>query len=209
MSSMSPNGAFSDWVRITIRLRGEAKTKPGSDVRMKDEYEAQIALETHETFLAWYLEFLQEQLIPTASYQRHITGLKSMVTVLKLGRQEIGSTEEALDTEIVERIASNASWIRLVCDLIMDPFDDVREAAVGLLAMLPLETVGASRVTDVSRATLLENLKEFTARAEALATKTGRADYGNGVARSQELALHLVRYHSPRRSRFLPTVYNA
>ncbi len=166
-----------------------SKAKFISEIRFKDEGQARSVLETHESFFAWYMDFLKEQLVPTASYQRHITGLKSVIAALKLGRPETGSTEEALDIHVLELLSLDATWIRLAFDLIMDPFDDVRETAVSLLAMLPAETVKAARASSPSPrpATLLDELNEFTIKAEELARKTGRADYGNGVARSQGL----------------------
>lgn len=70
------------------------------------------SLQAHENFFGWYLGFLLEELVPTASYQRHITALKSLVTVLKLGRETTSSTEQ--------RIYRDPQWLRIILDLAMD-----------------------------------------------------------------------------------------
>ncbi|KAK7711354.1 hypothetical protein SLS64_005377 [Diaporthe eres] len=88
-------------------------------------------LDAHERFLSWYLQFLWQELAPTASYQRHITALKALVTVLKLGKEDPSAAEQSVYTD--------PRWIRIILDLIMDPFDDVRETATGLLMLFPLE----------------------------------------------------------------------
>lgn len=137
-------------------------------------------LDAHERFLSWYLQFLWQELAPTASYQRHITALKALVTVLKLGKEDPSAAEQSVYTD--------PRWIRIILDLIMDPFDDVRETATGLLMLFPPECT-RMEVTFCGMAgtTPMMMLAEFSSRAAAQASRTGRADHSDGAARSAGL----------------------
>lgn len=136
------------------------------------------SLRVHEDFFNWYLNFLLQELVPTASYQRHITALKSLVNVLKLGADSPSFIEQ--------RIYQDTQWLRVILDLIMDPFDDVRETAVGLLMLFPTDAVRNKLVheEDQSLTRPLDTLGQFCVRAADLASRTSRADHSDGVARS-------------------------
>lgn len=137
-------------------------------------------LEAHERFLSWYLQFLRQELAPTASYQRHITALKALVTVLKLGKEHPGAPEQ--------NVYKDPQWIRIILDLIMDPFDDVRETATGLLMLFPPEyTQTEVTVCGTAGTTPIMMLAEFSSRAAAQASRTGRADHSDGAARAAGL----------------------
>jgi hypothetical protein len=162
------------------------KTKKGTENLITDPREAEAVLHRHVAFLKWYTEFLKGELIPTASYQRHITALKALLPVLKLGKHASGS-DESLDMETARSIFTDPTSIRLLLDLLLDPFDDVRETAMGILLMVPqdfmiqpIEAFGENR-------TLVDALAEFCNKAVELASRTGRADHGNGAARAQGL----------------------
>jgi hypothetical protein len=99
-------------------------------------------LERHKSFIEWYLEFLCGELIPTASYQRHVTSLKAITLFLRSGIA-LGS-----NTKSEPKISSdNATvWpyhldfftnrvLRLLLDLLMDPFEDVRSNASTVLKL--------------------------------------------------------------------------
>lgn len=136
------------------------------------------SLQAHEDFFTWYLNFLFEEIVPTASYQRHITALKSLVNVLKLGTDNFSSAEQ--------RIYQDPQWLRAILDLIMDPFDDVREIAVGLLMLFPTDAIRTKAIhgDDQSSARPIDILTEFCLRAVGLASRTSRADHSDGAARS-------------------------
>ncbi|KAM7191443.1 thyroid adenoma-associated protein [Rhypophila sp. PSN 637] len=162
------------------------KRKLGPEAALKDEAEAKQILDSHEAFLAWYISFLKSELAPTASYQRHITALKAALLTLKIGKHA-GATGDFFDVEVAQVISSDYTWIRLLLDLLMDPFDDVRESSSTLLSLFPSEIVNSPTNSPHYSATLLEILREFCPRAQALADRTGRADHGDGAARSQGL----------------------
>ncbi|ORY63566.1 putative death-receptor fusion protein-domain-containing protein [Pseudomassariella vexata] len=155
-------------------LAGNDQSKSPKTATSTDPH---AALLQHEAFVHWYLEFLKQELVPTASYQRHITALKATTLVLNAGLVS-GAHDECSTTEAAFSL-TDATWVRSVMDLIMDPFDDVREAAASLLMKLP-------------SAIVVDELEEFCTRANALASKTARADHSDGVARSQELRCSLA-----------------
>lgn len=162
------------------------KTKKGTENLITDQREAQAVLGRHAGFLRWYIEFLKGELIPTASYQRHITALKALLPVLKLGKHASGS-DESLDMETARAIFTDPTSIRLLLDLLLDPFDDVRETAMGVLLMVPQDFVVQPVEDAAGTRTLVDALAEFCTRAVELADRTGRADHGNGAARAQGL----------------------
>src|SRR3569833_3319614 len=76
-------------------------------------------------FLKWYVDFLRAELRSTASYQRHVTGLKAVVTVLK----DFAAANDAVDLSTGSLIFGDEFWIRSILDFIVNAFDDVRGAA--------------------------------------------------------------------------------
>lgn len=165
--------------------RSVAKKKFGPEAALKDAAEAYEVRTRHEEFLSWYLDFLKGELLPTASYQRHITALKATLLTVKLGKHA-GAGDE-FDADIANVIASDPSWTRLLLDLILDPFDDVRDGTCELLGLFPQNILASSNEAGGGHTNLLKTLEGFCASAQALANKTGRADHGDGAARSRGL----------------------
>lgn len=167
---------------------GDGKDPPpkkrfGPEVVLKDASEAKQVLDSHEGFLRWYTTFLRNELLPTTSYQRHITAIKAALLLLKVGKHA-GDTDDTVDKDVAQWISSDPTWIRLLLDLLLDPFDDVRDGAAAILALLPSGTAGPDVASSGS---FLKILRVFCTRARALADRTGRADHGDGAARSQGL----------------------
>ncbi|RYP07269.1 hypothetical protein DL764_002584 [Monosporascus ibericus] len=142
-------------------------------------------LEQHQCFVCWYMDFLKNELVPTASYQRRITALKAMHFVLK-------STlpQQVVDLQDRDRRGAftDSTWLRCVLDLVLDPFDDVREAAASLIMLLAHDKTALPGTPIAGlRRPVAEELQDFCRRAEELACKTARADHSDGVARSYEV----------------------
>ncbi|RYP32263.1 hypothetical protein DL767_005314 [Monosporascus sp. MG133] len=143
------------------------------------------ALDQHQCFVCWYMDFLKNELVPTASYQRHITALKAMHFVLK-------STLPQQVVDLQDRdhrgAFTDSTWLRCVLDLVLDPFDDVREAAASLIMLLAHDkpALPETPIAGLHRP-VVEELQAFCRRAEELASKTARADHSDGVARSYEV----------------------
>ncbi|PNY24791.1 Uncharacterized protein TCAP_05259 [Tolypocladium capitatum] len=152
--------------------------------------EAQLThcLEYHEEFLRWYIGFLCSELTPTASYQRHIASLKAVMFITRLE----GETSKMWETEDDQRLFFDLfddKWTRALFDLLMDPFDDVRDISAsavkrfyanGRYRRFTLTPSGADRCT-------AETLAETSRRAEELARRTSRADHSDGASRVSQL----------------------
>jgi hypothetical protein len=164
-------------------VRPPAKKKFGPEVALRDAAEAKEVLDRHQAFMGWYMDFLKNELLPTASYQRHIAAIKAALLLLRVGKHA-GVTDDTIDEDIAQLISSDFTWIRLLLDLLLDPFDDVRDSAATLLSLLPTKTAEDNATTSLD---LLQVLRKFCARAGKLADRTGRADHGDGAARSQGL----------------------
>lgn len=208
-------------------FKNKQMTKNGSQQseRVKD---LQIALKSHEDFLQWFLEFLLGELIPTASYQRHITALKAIMLLLKSGILWQDPSQV-----MILLAESSTSWplsikfftsgaVRLLLDLVLDPFEDVRINAASVLKLAPrdcfesgrslkyVELVCGSLITQdsVAQVEQLQTqdlsmgisgrghsyglLKHFISKAADVSKRTGRADYADGLARGYALLFHLL-----------------
>lgn len=164
------------------KLKKAKKSETGGQTTSHELAELKSVLKRHEDFVTWYLRFLKHELVPTASYQRHITSLKVMEFILKsdlLHGSQNGTSQAELGFSLVD-----TTWLRSVMDRVMDPFEDVRETSASLLLLL--STSAKAEVYGLSRP-ILEELEEFCARANDLASRTSRADHSDGLARSYEV----------------------
>jgi hypothetical protein len=103
-----------------------------------------------------------------------------------------------VDMSVAKLVSADPTWIRLVFDLIFDPFDDVRESAVALLSLFPEDVVVSSPVSGGDSPSLLNLLQAFCSRGHDLAIRTGRADHGDGSARSGGLLCSWLGAAKPR-----------
>ncbi|OTA66695.1 hypothetical protein K449DRAFT_325817 [Hypoxylon sp. EC38] len=175
----------------TTNVVGESPVKQAKNDQLQ-KYQQGIAVELHDTlrlheeFVSWYVNFLKDELAPTTSYQRHITALRAMVFIIKPellpGNNQNGPSE-------LKSLLIDATWFRSVLDLIMDPFDDVRETAASLVMALLLESgeSGLRRGINGLERKPTEELQKFCHKADELARRTARADHSDGAARSFEL----------------------
>ncbi|KAL5612823.1 hypothetical protein BROUX41_004096 [Berkeleyomyces rouxiae] len=145
--------------------------------------ELEAVLTEHQEYLKWYLNFIKRELVPTASYQRHTMGLRVLVRVIKQENDEAriwaGPEDDALFFETFD-----GSWSRALFDLLMDPFDDIRDGSALVLKAI---MTNARFTKFLNGQTAVKTITNFLPRATSLATVTGRADYANGVARTYDL----------------------
>lgn len=138
-------------------------------------------------FIVWYTRFLEWELRSTGTYQRRITAFRSLIIALKSGvdagvphAQLSKSAQGELNWAHTLQIPST-KLIRLLLDLVLDPFDDIREASVSVLQLC------LAALPDAEKTSVLSTLPRFVARAEAMMLRTGRADQADGVARAYAL----------------------
>lgn len=139
-------------------------------------------------FIVWYTRFLEWELRSTGTYQRRITALRSLSIALKSG-VDVGVPRAQLSKSAQGELnwahtlqISNPGLTRLLLDLVLDPFDDIREAAISVLQLC------LTAFPDTDRAMVLSTLPRFISRAEAMMLRTGRADQADGVARAYSLS---------------------
>ena len=160
-------------------------------------------LRSHLGFRKRYLLFLIHELRPTASYQSHITALKILHPLLegqsaRRGVLSRGNYEysNALDETLPQDLCHRALY-----DLLLDPFDDVRQCAAWVLELCFQRNVvafdsllaGPSRKKKDAVDPKVEIIANGPAidielyMAEKKAEQTGRADHADGVGRLYEL----------------------
>lgn len=141
-------------------------------------------------FITWYLSFIEGEIRSDAAYQRRITALRALMVALKSG----------VDSRVPHRYLSKGAqsqlhWahglpiakvelIRKLLDMMLDPFDDVRDTSVSILQIF------FEAMSTEEKRSMLSILPPFIKRAEATMLRTGRADHADGLARAYAL------YHS-------------
>ncbi|PLB55905.1 HEAT repeat protein [Aspergillus steynii IBT 23096] len=139
--------------------------------------------------LTEYLEFLKADLQPTASYQRHITSLKTLILLLESGldarfegsivsKSEGNLTKWRFNTEVFE-----PNLLRLLVDLLLDPFEEVRARSLSIVNLFPRDLLLGDGVQLASNASDQAQLLGALDTAEQMASRTSRADYADTVAR--------------------------
>ena len=164
--------------------------KPRSSV---DRY-----LELHFAFRRWYLLFLIHELRPTASYQSHITALRVLHPILGAeltGRLTLSKSNIEYFKALNEPLPLGL-LMRPVLDLLLDPFDDVRQWAAWVYELLSRtnfawpfpektsEDEGEIHKRHQKNCHVANGMiRTALLRAESKAGITGRADHADGVGR--------------------------
>lgn len=135
-----------------------------------------------------YIDLLQKDLCVTASYARHISALKALNLLVISGldpRADIPPAKSEVQThwkfhfEVFSR-----SLLRLLVDLLLDPFEEVRHTALSIVNLFPRDILfGASSNTANQQVAIGMRLTDALSRAENTASKTSRADHADTVAR--------------------------
>ncbi|KAJ5083898.1 hypothetical protein NUU61_008477, partial [Penicillium alfredii] len=139
-------------------------------------------------FLREYLHFLEKDLRVTASYQRHISSLKALKLLIESGldpRTEIKPAKSEVDNHWKFKMdVFGPRLLRLLVDLLMDPFDEVRHTSLSILNLFPRDILLHSLLnTPDEQPSIGMRLTDAVARAENIASKTSRADHADTVAR--------------------------
>ena len=156
----------------------------------------------HAIFISWYVELLQKELQPTASYPRHISALKVLQLLndsglcSAVGHNPLTSARPQKSSQLVELYKS--PFIYLLLELVMNPFDDVRTMAASLLHEHYATVMEKQTTSDIAELSVCSRgysgsswdysaLELMLQRSEALSRRTGRADYADGVGRLYHL----------------------
>ncbi|OBT50818.1 hypothetical protein VE04_08320 [Pseudogymnoascus sp. 24MN13] len=175
--------------------------KEGSDI--------QTHIQEHENFLSWYLSFLAQELVPTASYPRHITSLKSLEILLKTGVQlspgiPTINTSRGSDTFWPKQVnVFSPSVCRLLLDLVVDPFEEVRNCSVSVLNSAPRDCFGP--LSDTPYGPVPQLLQDLLSEAKMASSQTGRADAADGLAHMNVLHFKILE-HDQHRLNFFHTL---
>lgn len=152
--------------------------------------EAQLTncLEYHQDFLHWYLQFLCAELTPTSSYQRHIAALKAVNYILRMEGEKSKSWETA-DDETLFFDRFDHTWVRALTDLIMNPFEDVRDQSALVIKRIYSDQryKKFGLMAQYNGADSTGELSELLKRADQLSSRTARADHSDGVGRVCQL----------------------
>jgi hypothetical protein len=146
-----------------------ARPDQGSSSREENDKAVHDAIQSlvikHEQFIEWYVEFNFNELVPTASYQRHITALRAIQLLLD---SQLQCKEPGL--VLSGAPATSALWplkmeffdsqsMRLLLDLLMDPFADVRTSAMDILRLCtPSKFAGGSEHLSLSNGEVMKNV---------------------------------------------------
>ena len=180
--------------KLVIRLQGGACSLHKSMINTASQLEREEGnnrfsdLRQHEDFLVWFARFLEDELRPNVSYQRHVMALKSLDLLVRSGLDNVIATRlstESSRNQTPWPIHVSLHHSSLTCallNLVVDSFEDVRIASSMLL-----EILGSAVALPIQRP-----ICELVRRAEQLASKTSRADHADGAARLYKLHCVLI-----------------
>ncbi|KAG5970089.1 hypothetical protein E4U58_000744 [Claviceps cyperi] len=156
-------------------------------------------LEYHVQFLHWYLVFLCNELVPTASYQRHIAALKALMYIIRM-EGDRSKTWETTDDQVLFFDQFDSRWTRALFDLVMDPFEDVRDMSATALAKC--YTDGRYRQLNLTGSAMtgipLNEIQHLSQCANELARRTARADHSDGASKASQLLYRFLQSSEER-----------
>jgi hypothetical protein len=139
-------------------------------------------------FLKKYIDFLAGDLVVTASYPRHISALKALKLLLESNldpRTNIPPAKSEVETRWKSHMnVFEPRLLRLLVDLLLDPFEEVRQTSLLIINFFPQDILmGGFETTGDHSPAVCMRLTDALARAELTASNTSRADHADTVAR--------------------------
>ncbi|KAJ5160900.1 uncharacterized protein N7482_007904 [Penicillium canariense] len=139
-------------------------------------------------FLRKYINFLAHDLCVTASYPRHISALKALKLLLESNLDPRTSVPPPKsETETRWKFHMNIfepRLLRLLVDLLLDPFEEVRQTSLLIINLFPSSLLmGSMEATSDQPPATGMRLTDALALAENIASNTSRADHADTVAR--------------------------
>lgn len=154
--------------RLLRRIQGgvlslrKTKATPGATPEVGKKAETQC-----ESFEQHFYSFLKDEMQAGVAYPRHSLSLHSLRCFLET-------------TIIPDTFEHDIELVKILCSLVLDPFEDVRSIASDLLRSL------AVRVPDLVSSVLNP---ELLSRVGTMAAKSVRGDHADGMARLWALSL--------------------
>jgi hypothetical protein len=161
---------------------------------VQSQQEAEDIHANHMSFIAWIIRFVTSELVTTAAYQRHISALKALSTLLKSGVDDSvasGDLSKSARGDVrwpVQMNVVTTATLRALLDLLLDPFDDVRQAALDNL--LIVQTASSRNPSSTAARMEATGVQQTLIRAREIMLKSGRVDQADGVARLYSLTVH-------------------
>ncbi|RDL34396.1 uncharacterized protein BP5553_07524 [Venustampulla echinocandica] len=151
-------------------------------------------LRKHQEFIEWYLEFLLAELIPTASYQRHTTALRAINMFLhsRIDPSVLPSTQIPANSTIwpfsVQFFTPRS--MRLLLDLLMDPFEEVRSNSTEILRLsLPINFAAESRCCSLEETATPSSLSRESNNQDSSLQKVRDGVCQNTIVEARPLGL--------------------
>ncbi|PYI07666.1 hypothetical protein BO78DRAFT_396285, partial [Aspergillus sclerotiicarbonarius CBS 121057] len=173
--------------KLIIRLKGGVLEDQDGPVEQKapanKKQQPKLARNdtTTRACMQEYLDFLKADLRPTASYPRHVSALKTLILFLESGLDGRYNATDGIKTKWLCSVdVFEPTLLRLLVDLLLDPFEEVRATSLYLLNLFPQEVLFDSAKQAGGE---IPQIIEGLAKAEQLASNTSRADYADTVAR--------------------------
>ncbi|KAL8776544.1 MAG: hypothetical protein Q9213_008227 [Squamulea squamosa] len=188
---------------------------PSSKALAASKLEGNV-FEQHLAFLEWYLDFLLQELSPTASYQRHVVSLK-VIGFFFTSQTGLLLLAERSSAPKGKRGISHRSFyndlLTSLLGLVIDPFDDIRGLAASILQNVPHTAWASLALRETSKCTSLTHLTagDYSSvgnassltcspasnaglilswqRAAKRARSTARADHADGFGRLYDLVV--------------------
>ena len=189
-------------LRLVNAAKAFSRLSAADGQRYRNFAGAHVNLMPHIKLARWYQRYLLQELRPTASYQSHITALKilplifgsnTLTELISSNRQHPSPTEQR---ENKPGEGNTLDHVRPLLDLLVDPYDDVRQSASSVLGLLIPSTFFDGwmyrsnwsvdvyiRTNKLSQTKLIESTETAVSRAEEHVSRSGRADQADGAGR--------------------------
>lgn len=177
--------------KLIIRLKGGMLPERISCSTLElPPHKPQLGLARSDTvtkcYLKAYIDFLLGDLRVTASYPRHISALKALKLLLESGLDPRTTIKPAKSEEKRWKFQMkifDARLLRLLVDLLLDPYEEVRATAQSIANLFPQDILMSGMLNTAAEQPVAMRLTDAVARAENIASKTSRADHADTVAR--------------------------
>jgi hypothetical protein len=179
--------------KLSQTIKRQEKTVP--DSYEVETNELRTVLERHVSFIRWFVNIIPSELHPESGYQRTIFALKALQILVKSGIDtslRIASPEwyKNLPKWTIRVDLYSFENVRLLCDLIMNPFEDIRTfAAEHMKTWLRLQVAMFGGIP--------MRFIHVVERAEIKMQQTGRADHADGVSRMYGIIFYIASTSPP------------